>query len=245
MIRRYKTNLRCAGCVNTIAPVFNAAPGVNHWAAEVESPDKVLTVEGEDVTPERVGPLLGKAGYTILGELPTEQPKPVPPRAAAAHHTEPKTSYYPLALVVGYILGVVVLVEVTAGTFVWHRAMTNFMAGFFLVFSFFKLLDLPAFAGAYQTYDLVAARSRVYALAYPFIELLLGVAYLTHFQPLLTNAVTLVVMLVGTAGVLQTLLAKRRIRCACLGTGFNLPMSSVTLAEDGLMAAMAAVMLVV
>ena len=48
---------------------------------------------------------------------------------------------------------------------------------------------------------------------------------------------------VGTVGVVRTLLARRKIRCACLGTVFNLPMSSVTLVEDVLMAGMAAVML--
>jgi hypothetical protein len=40
--------------------------------------------------------------------------------------------------------------------------------------------------------------------------------------------------------VIQSLLNKRKIRCACLGTVFNLPMSTVTLVEDGLMVAMAA-----
>jgi len=69
-------------------------------------------------------------------------------------------------------------------------------------------------------------------------------AYLSGFQPTATNAVTLVVMSVGTVGVVRTLLARRKIRCACLGAVFNLPMSYVTLAEDALMAAMAAVMLV-
>jgi hypothetical protein len=243
VIRRYKTNLRCSGCVSTIAPVFDAALGVKHWAADVDSPDKVLTVEGDDVSAARVGPLLGKAGYAILGEIPTEQPKTNAP--ATPHVPEPKTSYYPLLLIVAYILGVVSLVELASGEFVWHRAMTHFMAGFFLVFSFFKLLDLRGFADAYQSYDLVAARSRTYAFAYPFIELLLGIAYVLHFQPTLINAVTLVVMLVGLAGVVLTLLARRRVRCACLGTVINLPMSVVTLTEDGLMAAMAAVMLVV
>lgn len=235
MTRKYKTNLRCAGCVGAIAPVLTGAAGVRAWAADVDDPDKVLTVEGDDVSRDRVDALLGKVGYRVTGEVAAETaPAPAP---------EAKTSYYPLALVVGYILGVVLLVEGAAGAFDGPRAMANFMAGFFLVFSFFKLLDPRAFADAYQTYDLVAARSRAYAVAYPFIELALGVAYLVRFQPVLTNAVTLVVMLVGTAGVANTLLARRKIKCACLGTGFNLPMSSVTLVEDGLMAAMAAAML--
>jgi copper chaperone CopZ len=237
MTRKYLTNLRCGGCIASIAPVLDGADGVKAWAADVTTPDKILTVEG-DATPARVGELLAKAGYQVLGEVPTEVPRPPAPA-----QPEPKTSYFPLALIVGYILGVVLLVEWANGGFVWHRAMGHFMAGFFLVFSFFKLLDVSAFADTYQTYDLVAARSRAYALAYPFVELALGVAYLTHFRPTLTNWVTLVVMLVGTAGVVRTLLARRKVKCACLGAVFNLPMSYVTLAEDGLMAVMAAVML--
>jgi hypothetical protein len=86
----------------------------------------------------------------------------------------------------------------------------------------------------------VARRIPAYGYAYPFIELLLGAAYVTGFQPLATNLMTLVVMAVSSAGVIQSLLAKRTIRCACLGTVFNLPMSTVTLVEDGLMVAMAA-----
>ena len=90
-----------------------------------------------------------------------------------------------------------------------------------------------------------SARSRAYALAYPFIELALGVAYLASLWPVATNAVTLAVMVVGTAGVVQSLLARRKIRCACLGAVFNLPMSTVTILEDVLMAGMAAFMLFV
>jgi hypothetical protein len=50
---------------------------------------------------------------------------------------------------------------------------------------------------------------------------------------------------VGAVGVLRVLLDKRSIRCACLGTALNLPMTKVTLIEDLTMAAMAAVMLAV
>ena len=117
------------------------------------------------------------------------------------------------------------------------------MAGFFLVFSFFKLLDLRGFADAYQSYDILARRSRAWALAYPFVELALGIAYLTRWQPVPTNIATLALMLVGSVGVLRAVLDKRAIRCACLGTALNLPMTTVTLVEDLGMAAMAGVML--
>jgi hypothetical protein len=71
----------------------------------------------------------------------------------------------------------------------------------------------------------------------------LGAAYLVGFQPTITNVATLVIMILGLVGVTQALLAKRKIQCACLGTVFQLPMSSVTFIEDGLMAGMAVVML--
>jgi len=236
VIRRYKTNLRCEGCVGSIAPIFNAASGVTSWSADVTGTDKVLTVEG-DVPPARVGDLLGKAGYAILGEVSAE-----PPKVAAA--PELKTSYFPLVLIVAYILVVVGAVEVSAGVFEWHRAMTNFMAGFFLVFSFFKLLDVRSFAVSYSGYDIVARRWPGYGFLYPFLELALGAAYLANLWPMISNLATLAVMGVSTVGVVQALLARRKIQCACLGTVFNLPMSSVTLIEDLLMIAMAGAMLI-
>ena len=73
---------------------------------------------------------------------------------------------------------------------------------------------------------------------------MLGVAYVTGFVPFATNLATLLVMSVSSVGVIQCLVNKRKIRCACLGTVFNLPMSTVTLVEDGLMIVMAAVALV-
>ena len=236
MKRIFKTNLRCSGCVQTIAPLLDGDSSIASWNANVESPDRLLTVEGDLVSRSHVENLLGKAGYQVLDEVTA-----APPVASTA--PAEKTSLFPLLLIVGYILGVVLLVELAAGSFDGPRATTNFMAGFFLVFSFFKLLDLTAFADSYQMYDVIAARSRGYALAYPFIELALGIAYVVRFEPVLTNAVTLVVMLIGTVGVLKSLLAGRKIRCACLGAVLNLPMTYVTLLEDVLMAAMAAAML--
>jgi len=233
---RYKTDLRCGACVARVGPLLDAAPGVARWSADVADPNKVLTVEGEGVTAERIGDVIGNAGYHVLGELPDE--KPVAPPAPAE-----KPTYFPLLLVLFYLVGVTGAMEAAAGHFDPMRAMGRFMGGFFLVFSFFKLLDVRAFADAYSSYDVVAARWPGYGLLYPFIELGLGVSYLTNVAPLTTNAVTLVVMSVSAVGVVKALAAGRKIRCACLGTVFNLPMSKVTLIEDGLMIVMAVAML--
>jgi copper chaperone CopZ len=155
-------------------------------------------------------------------------------------------TYQPLLLIVAYILGASVLVQAGLGTAVDISAMQTmryFMAGFFIVFSFFKLLDIPAFATAYAGYDLLAARWKGWGYVYPFVELALGVAYLVNFNPLLTNWATLIVMGFSAIGVIRAVLGKDRIQCACLGAVFKLPMSTVTIVEDLGMAAMAAWML--
>jgi hypothetical protein len=72
----------------------------------------------------------------------------------------------------------------------------------------------------------------------------LGIAFAIDFKPLVTNIVTLVVMTVSIVGVLQSVLNKRKIQCACLGAVFNLPMSTVTIIEDALMIVMSAVSII-
>ena len=86
--------------------------------------------------------------------------------------------------------------------------MRHFMAGFFLVFSFFKFLDAPGFASAFKMYDPLAKAIPGWSWIYPYVELLLGVAYVMSWQPLATNVTTLVLMSVGGVGVLQSLLQK-------------------------------------
>ncbi|MFO0856166.1 MAG: hypothetical protein U0640_02275 [Phycisphaerales bacterium] len=147
-------------------------------------------------------------------------------------------------LLAAFLVGTVAVLEVRAGSLDWHRVMSNFMGAFFVSFSFFKLLDLRGFANSYRGYDIVARRLPAYGYAYPFIEMLLGAAFLAIVQPFAKNLATVVVMSVGSIGVLQSVLNKRAIRCACLGTVFNLPMSTATLVEDGLTVAMAAAALI-
>ncbi|GFO81995.1 MAG: hypothetical protein A49_16220 [Methyloceanibacter sp.] len=157
----------------------------------------------------------------------------------------PKESLYPLVLIVGYLLGIVLLFAWVHRDFSIASLMMHFMGGFFIVFSFFKFLDLRGFADAYRSYDILARAVPPWGLVYPFVELGLGVAYLAGWFPTATNVVTLIAMLVGAIGVLRALLRKSAIRCACLGTVLNLPMTKVTLVEDVGMAVMAALGLLV
>lgn len=153
------------------------------------------------------------------------------------------STYKPILIIFAYISAISIIAGTHQNQFHWMQAMDIFMAGFFLTFSFFKMLDLKGFAESYRMYDIVARKLKAWGYVYAFIELALGIAYATNFQPLITNIVTLVVMTISIIGVLQSVLNKRKIQCACLGAVFNLPMSTVTIIEDALMIMMSGIML--
>ncbi len=153
------------------------------------------------------------------------------------------STYKPILIIFIYISGITILLQASNNQFDAMQWMRHFMAGFFLVFSFFKMLNLKAFAESYVMYDVVARKFPAWAYVYAFVELVLGVAYLVDFNPFITNLTTGVVMSASIIGVFQTVLNKKQIQCACLGAIFNLPMSTVTIIEDGLMIAMSITML--
>ncbi len=231
--------MHCQSCVAKVGDALRSVPGVT--TAEVSLEKKRAAVVSDSPVDQAVlRSAVAKAGdYTLKPVAPeptTDSPEVI--------DSTPKESLYPLFLIVGYILGAVLLIAYATDGWRVEPIMRHFMAGFFLVFSFFKLLDLRGFVSAFRMYDIPARAFEPWAWAYPFVELALGVAYLMNFAPVVTNIVTLVIMLVGAAGVLRSLLRKQQIRCACLGTALNLPMTKVTLVEDLTMAAMAAAMLV-
>jgi copper chaperone CopZ len=247
--------MHCQSCVSRVGAALRAVPGVT--AAEVSlTPPRARVEMSRHVPTDDLARAVKTAGDYRLRELRDADGHEVhhggatlpvidaTPRAVdSAADAAPRESLYPLFLIIGYIAGVVALVAWVQQPASIATPMRHFMAGFFLVFSFFKLLDLRGFVDAYRSYDLVARAMPAWGWIYPFVELALGVAYLVNFEPRLTNWTTLVVMVVGAVGVLRALLDRRTIRCACLGTALNLPMTKVTLVEDLGMAAMAAGML--
>lgn len=168
---------------------------------------------------------------------------------SAIHHNETAEqamgwlqTYKPILLIFFYIIFITGFIQTTNPHIDPMQWMRHFMAGFFLVFSFFKMLNLKGFAESYVMYDVVAKRFPVWAYVYTFIELSLGIAYLVNFNSIITNFITFIVMSVSIVGVLQSVLNKKKIQCACLGAVFNLPMSTVTIIEDALMILMSVAM---
>jgi hypothetical protein len=121
--------------------------------------------------------------------------------------------------------------------------MHYFMGFFFCQFALLKLFNPSGFAEGFQMYDLLAKKSKLYAFLYPFIELALGLAYLSFSYPLATYFTTIFLMGLGAVGVIRALRRGLDIRCACMGTVLNVPLSTVTLSEDIVMGGMACLML--
>lgn len=126
----------------------------------------------------------------------------------------------------------------------------TFMGTFFLVFGSFKLYNFEGFVKAFKTYDPLAERFDIYSKLYPFLEIGLGVSFIgllfysSFMVELVVYTVTFLAMTVNGLGVLHALREDRDFKCACLGDVFNVPITGVTLFEDGLMALMALGMLV-
>ena len=234
----FTTNLRCESCLQAIGPLLDSEPGIEKWAVDLADKRKFLTVDvAKAQQTSRVVEILEQAGYSasLVQDSPEQEEK--------SSDAFSLSTYKPLLLVVTYVLGATLLAESIHGNLQWARAMSYFMGFFFLGFAFFKLLDIPSFADAFATYDIIAKRSRGYALLYPWIEVGLGLLFVAGIAPLLTNVVTAIVMTTGLVGVVAALRKKQTIQCACLGTAFNLPMSVVTVVENSVMIAMALSML--
>jgi len=155
-------------------------------------------------------------------------------------------SYIPLMVIVGLILlsaAAASLGDLGAGAFSWSAAVAHFMAGFFLVFGGFKLLDLKGFVEGYSTYDILAVRVRAYAYAYPFIEILFGLLMISGISSRLLLWLEFAVMAVSGLGVALKLAKREPIQCVCLGTFLKIPLTKITLIEDFGMAILALVLL--
>jgi hypothetical protein len=163
---------------------------------------------------------------------------PAPPKPARWK------AYIPLIVIVSVTLLAAAAKQLhygDAGSF--KDAMHDWMGFFLLVFAMLKLFDLSGFAEGFQLYDLLAKRSRPYALLYPFLELALGLAFLSQWQPSTVYIATIVLLGFGSIGVLSALAKGLDVKCACMGSSLNVPLSTVAVIEDLGMAVMAFVML--
>ncbi|MFI5173136.1 MAG: heavy-metal-associated domain-containing protein [Chitinophagales bacterium] len=240
MTHSYKiSNMTCGGCLTTVKSQLLKHPYI--LSADLSLPDKAAITMEKHISSAELQEAIGKdSKYRIEEDKHDASHESMKNESVKASWI---STYKPLIIIFAFITGIA-LISSWNSVIAGEIFMRNFMAGFFIAFSFFKFLDIKGFADSYSTYDLLAIKIRAYGFAYPFIELLLGIAYLTGFNLFYTNIATIAVMGFSSIGVIQSVMNKRKIQCACLGTVFNLPMSTVTIIEDLLMVAMAGIMII-
>lgn len=234
------TGMTCSNCVGKVKYELLKIGDISEAEVQLNAPQATISMM-KHIPVQTLQYAISKAGNYKITET-----------GSAMEHSVIKeknvsswgTTYKPILVIGAYITGITFLIEAARGSFELEIWMQNFMAGFFLTFSFFKMLDLSGFADSYATYDIVAKKWGGWGYVYAFIEFGLGLAFLLRLNPMLVNGVTFSVMSISLIGVLQSVLQKRKIRCACLGAVFNLPMSTVTIIEDALMIAMSGIMII-
>lgn len=152
--------------------------------------------------------------------------------------------YKPLLIVVWMSILMSLSLQASSGGFDLDAFMNISMGIFLCLLAMFKLFDLSGFKKAFMMYDLVAKSVPPYSYIYPFLELCLGLSYLASFNPVIVNIATVLIMSVGLIGVIKALRAGLDIRCACLGTQLNVPLTTVTVIENSAMIAMAVLNLI-
>ncbi len=237
MTHTYKiTGMTCSSCEAKVKSSLLSLPDVNSVEVSKDNNSATITME-KHIGLNSLQEALGGANSKYKISAPNHN--------EIAEQTKGwLETYKPILLIFSFITIISFLIQLENEGFNWMQWMRHFMAGFFLVFSFFKLLNLKGFAESYAMYDIVAKKIKGWGFIYAFVELGLGLAYLTNYEPLIINYVTILVMGVSIIGVLKSVLSKQKIKCACLGDVFNLPMSTITIIEDALMIAMSALMII-
>ena len=227
--------MHCTACVSKIEEALYLVEGVTKAVAKLDK--NKATVEGNASSQELIN-AINKSGY---------QASLIDKNSDVDHYEKDSkqnsTKLFPLYLIFFYL---------TVSSLLINRAdlnltdiMLDFMGLFYIVFSFFKFLDYKNFPNAFKIYDPIAKIIPIYGWIYPFLETLLGLAFLIRLEVYLSLLATLVILGATTIGVLRSLMNKESIQCACLGTAINLPMTTATLIENSIMLFMATWMLII
>lgn len=61
---KFKTNIKCGGCIATVTPFLNKLETIENWEVDTTSPDKILTIKGiHNLDSKAVVQALENAGY--------------------------------------------------------------------------------------------------------------------------------------------------------------------------------------
>ena len=235
------SGMTCNGCKSTIHQNLNKIPEIESVEVNLEKGEAIIFMKSNiDISKlQNVLPSKFHIEEKLVNDSYAFIKKP------SIENDEEKSKLQqlkPLLIIFIYISVASILMNFKN----WNssEAMLDFMGLFYIVFSFFKMLDFKGFPESFRMYDPLAKRLPIYGWIYPFIETGLGLMLLMRFEIKIALIITLFILGITTIGVTKTLLDKKSIRCACLGTALKLPMTEATFIENIIMIAMAISMLV-
>lgn len=219
--------MTCGNCVKKVTAGLSA--NVNVKAVDIHlAPANSLIESSDHLSDKEINSLLGQIGdYRIISQI---------------QKSSWIKTYKPLLILVSILLITSITLTLSFGKGMIF-GMHCFMGGFFISFAFLKFLDINGFVDSYSSYDLLAKKINAYGFIYPFLEFGLGLAYINFWAPQWTYISSFILMVFSSIGVIQAVRKKQEIKCACMGTMFDLPMSTITIVEDLVMAIMAAILL--
>ena len=237
--RKYKiTGMTCSSCKASIESSLNHLDQVKSCNANIKLGELTLILNN-DIDLKSLQNSIPKK-YFINEEISSSD-RLIEIKSDSTNKKSKIEQLKPLFLILFYITSASILLNFKDWN--WNEFTLDFMGLFFIIFSFFKMLDLKGFPVSFKMYDPLAKVIPVYGFLYPFVETVLGIMFLMRIQIIFALIVSLIILLVTTVGVTKTLLSKKIVQCACLGTHLKLPMTEATLIENIIMLSMSIIMI--
>ena len=226
------SGMTCNGCRSTVENKLSSLDGIDNVQVDLTNGEAIVYSKIPISFSLISNSLPSK--YKVISNIPAQDNEII--RSSKIKQLKP------LFIILGYISVTSILLNFRN----WNstNAMLDFMGLFYIIFSFFKILDIKGFSTSFKMYDPLAKKITIYGYIYPFIEILLGLMFLTRIEVNIALLITIIILGITSAGVTRTLLNKRKINCACLGTTLKLPMTEATFIENAIMITMAIVLLI-
>ena len=226
------SGMTCNGCRSTVENKLSSLDGIDNVQVDLTNGEAIVYSKIPISFSLISNSLPSK--YKVISNIPAQDNEII--RSSKIKQLKP------LFIILGYISVTSILLNFRN----WNstNAMIDFMGLFYIIFSFFKILDIKGFSKSFKMYDPLAKKITIYGYIYPFIEILLGLMFLTRIEVNIALLITIIILGITSVGVTQTLLNKKTINCACLGTTLKLPMTEATFIENAIMIIMAIILLI-
>jgi copper chaperone CopZ len=192
--------MTCTGCEAAVVAAALEIEGVSKAVADHKK-DRLTIWSQTPVSTAALKAVLPKK-YALMDDAVAQAPSKL-------------KQLFPLFLIFGFIIDTTVLIHWPT----WNMTamMHDFMGMFFMVFSFFKLLNIKGFQASFSMYDPLAAAWPAYGFSYPFIEFALGLCYIRDFVPDWVLWITIFILGLTTIGVVRVLIQKKANAMCLLG----------------------------